>query len=227
MRPLIRFSQSLSPSYIARITKRGISNIPPPKRKRNLNLLSQFQRPPPRPRTPLKDVIGPSTRIADSDIGNTRDDEERFKTTSTEPVVSSIQEVPPTDQGMKVVDSIPAMKDVPPSVPMNKADGRRVKEMIVQGVGIPPKPIPPGEEECCMSGCVNCVYTIYADDLELYNEAVELAKERLRTSNVPEDEWPKEIREKKSGEETKEEVVKDVDPVMSAFLALENKLKSK
>ncbi|OCF58597.1 hypothetical protein L486_03085 [Kwoniella mangroviensis CBS 10435] len=193
MRPLIRLPNIAL--ALARNAQRNISNVPPPKRKRELNLLSEFQRPP--PRTPLKEVVGESSQSTQDGIEG---DEDQFKTSSTTPVVSSIQEIPSGDQGMKIIDAIPAMKNIPP---LEVHEGRRTREMVVQGVGIPPRPIPPGEE----------------DDLEAYNEAIELAKERLNKSNIPEKDWPEEMKDQKSDGEMKEDVVREVDPVMSAFLA--------
>ncbi|WWC59659.1 uncharacterized protein I303_102220 [Kwoniella dejecticola CBS 10117] len=244
MRPFIlsRHIASLSThghgrvQYLRQNGIREISNLPPPRRKRELNVLAGFQPPfRPKARVPLQDVVGspsPAQRQDNGDKsqqGQDGKEKDAFATTSTQPVVASIQEIPPSNQGTKIVDTLPAMKDFPMSKldDIQKQKGKAKQEIEVQGVLIPPKPIPPGEEECCMSGCVNCVYTIYADDLEIYNNAVEAAKEALNKVGVPPAEWPEDVRDKQSGEVVKEQVAQDVDPVMSAFLALENKLKKK
>lgn len=47
------------------------------------------------------------------------------------------------------------------------AERRLVKEresQIVAGVRVPPRPAEP--DNCCMSGCVNCVWDVYRDDME-------------------------------------------------------------
>jgi hypothetical protein len=76
-----------------------------------------------------------------------------------------------------------------------------------------------------MSGCVHCVYTIYADDLVLYTSALDTALEKLREGHVPEVRWPDEVRahaaEMDAGNKkiTEAVVLPAVDPTMAAFLA--------
>jgi len=41
---------------------------------------------------------------------------------------------------------------------------RKAKATYIAGVLVPPKPEEP--DNCCMSGCVNCVYDQYRDELE-------------------------------------------------------------
>ncbi|CAK9784000.1 hypothetical protein CC85DRAFT_288143 [Cutaneotrichosporon oleaginosum] len=107
----------------------------------------------------------------------------------------------------------------PPPVAAKPA-GPRDKVVEVEGVRIPPKPIPPGDEDCCMSGCVHCVLTIYADDLEEYNSAMDAARAKLEVRKVPRAKWPH-VMDEADGEE--EEAPK-LDPAMAAFAALESKL---
>jgi hypothetical protein len=78
--------------------------------------------------------------------------------------------------------------------------------------------------ECCMSGCVHCVYTIYADELEEYNEALGAAKDALVKAGIPTSQWPDEVRAKDGStsdqvEKQVEKVMESVDPSMAAFLA--------
>lgn len=39
---------------------------------------------------------------------------------------------------------------------------------VIAGVTVPPKPAEP--DNCCMSGCVNCVWELYRDDMEEWAE---------------------------------------------------------
>jgi hypothetical protein len=43
------------------------------------------------------------------------------------------------------------------------------RSQIINGVKIPPKPTEP--DNCCMSGCVHCVWDIYRDDMETWSAA--------------------------------------------------------
>lgn len=77
--------------------------------------------------------------------------------------------------------------------------------------------------ECCMSGCVNCVYTVYSDDLQGYVAALDAAREALEAARIPKTEWPDEVAKQGRGEDVKgEEVQKTedaMDPAMNAFFA--------
>jgi len=58
-----------------------------------------------------------------------------------------------------------------------KADIQK-KSTLVAGVWVPPRPEEP--DNCCMSGCVNCVWDLYRDDMEAWAAARRQAGENLR-----------------------------------------------
>lgn len=58
-----------------------------------------------------------------------------------------------------------------------RQDDRDKKSIEVAGVKIPPKPEEP--DDCCMSGCVNCVWDRYQDEMEDYLGAKRLADQAL------------------------------------------------
>lgn len=82
-----------------------------------------------------------------------------------------------------------------------------------------------------MSGCVHCVYTIYADEMEEYTSALEQAKSALEKDGVPLLEWPEQVatlaRKEEAGaggaetmkKEAKVAATKGLDPSLAAFLA--------
>jgi hypothetical protein len=70
--------------------------------------------------------------------------------------------------------------------------------------------------DCCMSGCVHCVLTIYADDLEEYNTAMDTARAKLEVKKIPRAEWPRVMDER---DEDAEEEAPKLDPTMAAFAA--------
>lgn len=69
-----------------------------------------------------------------------------------------------------------------------------------------------------MSGCVHCVLTIYADDLEEYNSAIQEAEIKLKARGVKESDWPGVMREGQEVEEG-ETAGTGGDPAMAAFMA--------
>ena len=70
-----------------------------------------------------------------------------------------------------------------------------------------------------MSGCAICVYDLYHVALTNYNEKMQLIRSNLSALDVPQSQWPKQLREGLL------EVPKD--PTLSAFEALEMKLKAR
>lgn len=61
---------------------------------------------------------------------------------------------------------------------------------MIAGVLVPPRPEEP--DNCCMSGCVNCVWDVYRDELEEWAEKSREAREKARgvgavASSVDED----------------------------------------
>jgi hypothetical protein len=75
--------------------------------------------------------------------------------------------------------------------------------------------------ECCMSGCAICVHDLYLDALSTYDESVLSLRSSLSALNIPESEWPSNI--KSSGVESKKRSNVNID----AFVALERALREK
>ncbi|KAL0243587.1 hypothetical protein I308_105554 [Cryptococcus tetragattii IND107] len=233
MRPKIPIQSILSPVN-RHIATRHIASCARLHRQRQLDYLAPFRRPANPPYSPLNDklrnVLQTHGRPAASPEGNAA-----YETASTAPVATSLQEVPrrEDEEASRLVDPVPAMKDASGAKEEQSKEKTkaRTKEMIVQGIVVPPKPTPPGEEDCCMSGCVNCVYTVYSEELEGYVEALDAAREALEAAYIPKTEWPDEVAKQGRGEDVMGEEMQNtedaMDPAMSAFFALENKLKKK
>lgn len=67
-----------------------------------------------------------------------------FETISTIPAATSFQTIPPASEGVRKAIPIPAM--ITPQVELVPEVKDKDKEMIVQGVVIPPKPVPPKDD---------------------------------------------------------------------------------
>jgi hypothetical protein len=86
-----------------------------------------------------------------------------------------------------------------------------------------------------MNSCVNCVYNLYADDLEAYTSALDEAHTALLKAGIVKTVWPDAVRALDSKANGKEGVKREeeakamegVDPVTLAFLEMEKKLKKK
>ncbi|MCJ1486021.1 hypothetical protein MMC06_006197 [Schaereria dolodes] len=72
------------------------------------------------------------------------------------------------------------------------------KSTMMAGVLVPPRPEEP--DNCCMSGCVNCVWDAYRDDIEEW--AAKSAEARMRTMMAQRDQLGGSIDDDGGGSET-------------------------
>ncbi|AAS54704.1 AGR214Cp [Eremothecium gossypii ATCC 10895] len=56
---------------------------------------------------------------------------------------------------------------------------------VIAGVAVPSRPVEP--DNCCMSGCVNCVWTLYNEDLRQWKQQRKLAAKAIRGTGL---QWP-------------------------------------
>lgn len=130
------------------------------------------------------------------------------------------------------------------SSPLERRSEIRKRSTLVAGILVPPKPDEP--DNCCMSGCVNCVWDRYGDELEEWAAARKEADHLLRKDKAFENERK---RRKQHGgltglgegtqrpegnwgtgletEFTSEELFKDVPVGIREFMKQEKRLKEK
>ncbi|WFC97943.1 hypothetical protein MYAM1_000663 [Malassezia yamatoensis] len=110
--------------------------------------------------------------------------------------------------------------------------------ITVRGIAVPLRPNPPGPEDCCMTGCVNCVYNLYADDIEEWKEEMDDIRARLSRADPPitTKEWdttklgalPNKLSSKNDSEvDDDSQVLGPEDPALKAFFQLEQKITRK
>lgn len=110
---------------------------------------------------------------------------------------------------------------------------------IIAGVKVPDKPIEP--DNCCMSGCINCVWEIYNDDIKDWELKRKLAAEKLANNGgiwpadfdppvrlLKPENLPEAFKDKSNVTKNDEDAVWNRVPVeMRVFAELEKKIKGK
>jgi hypothetical protein len=95
---------------------------------------------------------------------------------------------------------------------------------------VPDKPQPVDPDLCCMSGCARCVWDIYAEELQAYEEGLRNLRQELTRNQQPEPRLlTRLIQEIDSGELARNDGGSGGGPVasMRAFMQMEQKIKQK
>ncbi|KAF4626743.1 hypothetical protein G7Y89_g11412 [Cudoniella acicularis] len=95
--------------------------------------------------------------------------------TSSTPPISSVAELAPSTPEPAILFSSRL------SSPLERRSEIKKKSVLVAGLWVPPKPDEP--DNCCMSGCVNCVWDRYGEELEEWAVARKAADQALRKEN--------------------------------------------
>lgn len=66
----------------------------------------------------------------------------------------------------------------------------RIHMKTIAGIKVPTRPSEPGDKDCCMSGCVNCVWELFNSDLEDWKYKRHEAVKALLKKKPDEEQWP-------------------------------------
>lgn len=72
--------------------------------------------------------------------------------------------------------------------PQSSSRISRGESRVIAGITVPDKP--PEPDNCCMSGCINCVWELFNDDLKHWNDKRKEAAEILKTKGGK---WPEDF----------------------------------
>ncbi|KAG1729507.1 uncharacterized protein EDB91DRAFT_1059958 [Suillus paluster] len=129
---------------------------------------------------------------------------------------ASMKQISELSQGVE-----DASKARPPPLTSPPRHDAQTSPDTIAGFMIPEEPIPPSDEECCMSGCAICVYDLYEESLEAYKESIATLRSSLSALSIPESEWPVRVRTNIPTTAKRNEVI------LSAFEEMERQLKEK
>ncbi|GAO46953.1 hypothetical protein SAICODRAFT_18410 [Saitoella complicata NRRL Y-17804] len=122
----------------------------------------------------------------------------------------------------------PEFAYIKPSAERDALDAKKRKEAMqrnaktIQGVSIPNKPEEP--DNCCQSGCIHCVWDLYREDLQEWQDARRRAVKALRSHDPPLP-TPEFLLDADIGVE--DDPLEKVSPGMRAFMMLEKRIREK
>lgn len=105
------------------------------------------------------------------------------------------------------------------------------RSRVIAGIRVPPKPEEP--TNCCMSGCINCVWEGYKDELEEWRHVRNEAKKRLMTEEYHDTPWPEDYlgpepdRKHKENLQLDEDAWTGVDMSIRVFVETEKRIREK
>ncbi|KAL7951288.1 oxidoreductase-like protein [Trichoderma barbatum] len=160
---------------------------------------------------------------------------------------STNRNLKPQDAVPKIFSTLPSQQDPAPEsleartravfgsrLPSPEEDAKRLavkksKSSYVAGILIPPRPEEP--DNCCMSGCVNCVWDRYREDLEEWSATKAEATARLKTGGLTMDAdggqaetaWAGDIKK----DRWEEEAFQNVPVGIREFMKQEKRLKER
>lgn len=104
------------------------------------------------------------------------------------------------------------------AIRVNETMAHEEQTRILAGVRVPPKPEEP--LFCCGSGCVNCVWLLYKEDMDTWMEQKNKAFNALRAENKPLPPDFENMRDEERG-------MDNLDPGLRAFIEVERRLRDR
>lgn len=149
------------------------------------------------------------------------------------PAPAKTQPPPPPQTAQEKARLIFGSRLLGPAEKANKLALKQAKSSYVAGVLVPPRPEEP--DNCCMSGCVNCVWDMYREDMEEWSAKKNESLLRLESSGGildaavggPEASRPSMVDSKIAKDLWDDEVYQGVPVGIKEFMKQEKRLKEK